>query len=116
MAQLRLRELLGQLNLYVSEPEPVIICRLCKFTLRGTSKSISNYAVEKNNYLNHKTKQLRELLKPYSILGSGEFRLRSDHSLPYLHLQFILEMRVNIAATRRPASSLWVVIYLISVK
>jgi hypothetical protein len=84
--QLGLRDLLEQLNLHVNEPEPAIICRACQFGLHGTVKSITDHVVEKHNHSPHVTKQLRELLKPYTILSPTQLALRPDHSPPHPHL------------------------------
>ncbi|KAF2008559.1 hypothetical protein BU24DRAFT_319607, partial [Aaosphaeria arxii CBS 175.79] len=80
------RDLLEQLNLHVNEPEPVIICRACQFGLHGTVKSITDHVVEKHNHSPHVTKQLRELLKPYTIPSPTQLALRPDQSPPHPHL------------------------------
>jgi len=81
-----LRVHLNQLGLHVNEPEPVIICRLCTFALRGSAESIVNYLTEKHNVSKQSANETRQLLRPYIILGPKELRLRSDGSPPHPYL------------------------------
>jgi hypothetical protein len=85
------RELLEQLNLHTNEAEPVIICRICQFTLSGSIKSLVDH-VDKHKHPRDLAKDLGQLLRPYTIVGPKELRLRSDHAPPHPHLSKHLGM------------------------
>jgi hypothetical protein len=86
------RQLLEQLNLHLNEPEPVIICRICQFVLNGSIKSIVDHVVDKHNHHKAQVKDLSQLLRPYTILGPKELRLRPDHTSLHPHLSKHLGM------------------------
>jgi hypothetical protein len=88
-------ELLEQLNLYFNEPEPVIICRICQFALSGSIKPLVDHVVDKHQYFKDSARELSRLLRPFTILGPKELRLRPDHSPPHLHLSKHLGMISN---------------------
>ncbi|KAJ5052595.1 hypothetical protein J3E74DRAFT_469583 [Bipolaris maydis] len=79
------RDLLERLNLHVNEPEPTIICRTCQFALNGIN-SLADHVVEKHKLPKALAKEASRQLRPYTILGPKELRLRPDHSPPHPHL------------------------------
>jgi hypothetical protein len=81
-----------QFNLHLNEPEPVIICRTCQFALSGSVKCIVDHVVDKHKYSRDLAKDLAQLLRPYTILGPKELRLRPDHAPPHPHLSKHLGM------------------------
>jgi hypothetical protein len=81
------REHLTRHNLFMNEPEPVIICRSCKFSLGDSPNAVANHLAEKHNVPKSTTKELRRLLGPYTFLGPEALRLRPDESTPHPHLQ-----------------------------
>jgi hypothetical protein len=76
----------------MNEPEPVIICRICQFALSGSMKSLMDHAVDKHKHPRDLAKGLRQLLKPYTILGLKELALRPDHAPPHPNLSKYLGM------------------------
>jgi hypothetical protein len=85
-------QLIEQLNLHLNEPEPVIICRICQFALSGSMKSIVDHIVDKHKRPRDLTKDLGQLLGPYTILGPKELYVRPDFSPPHPHLSKHLGM------------------------
>ena len=81
------REHLARHGLFVNEPEPVIICRTCRFALGDSPTAVANHLAEKHNVPKSTTKELRRLLRPYTFLGPEALRLRPDGSTPHPHLQ-----------------------------
>ncbi|KAJ6191987.1 hypothetical protein J3E72DRAFT_443135 [Bipolaris maydis] len=79
------RDLLERLNLHVNEPEPTIICRTCQFALNGIN-SLADHVVEKHKLPKSLAKEASRQLRPYTILGPKELRLRPDHFPPHPHL------------------------------
>jgi hypothetical protein len=86
------RERLKQFNLHLNEPEPVIICCTCQFALSGSAKCIVDHVVDKHKYSKDLAKDLGQLLRPYTILGPKELRLRANHTPPHPHLSKHLGM------------------------
>jgi hypothetical protein len=80
-----LQQLIEQLNLHLNEPEPVMICRICQFALSGSIKSIVDHTVDMHKCPRYLTKDLGQLLKPYTILGPKELPLRPDYAPPHPH-------------------------------
>ncbi|KAH7340032.1 hypothetical protein BKA66DRAFT_434914, partial [Pyrenochaeta sp. MPI-SDFR-AT-0127] len=74
------------LSLYLNDPEPAIICRLCKFALNGTIRSIVKHLAEKHDSSTTTRKELEDLLRPYTLLELKKLPLRLDGSPPHLYL------------------------------
>jgi hypothetical protein len=74
-------------RLFMNEPEPVIICRTCRFALSDSPVAVANHLAEKHGALKLDTKELRRLLRPYTFLGPEALRLRPDGSTPHPHLR-----------------------------
>lgn len=96
-----LQQLIEQLNLHLNELEPVIICRICQFALSGSIKSIVDHIVDKHKCPRYLRKDLGQLLKPYTILGPKELRLRLDYAPPHLHLSKHLDACDLLTSTSR---------------
>lgn len=64
-----IRDHLARHGLFMNEPEPVIICRSCKFALGDSLAAVANHLAEKHSVLKSTTKELRRLLRPYTFLG-----------------------------------------------
>jgi hypothetical protein len=55
-------------------------------------KSIVDHVADKHKYPRDLAKSLSQLLRPYTILGPKELRLRPDHTPPHPHLSKHLGM------------------------
>jgi hypothetical protein len=74
-----IRKLLKQLNLHMNEPGPVIICRICHFTLSGSiTKDLA--------------KGKGQFSQPSTILRPKELHLRPDYTPLHPHLSKHLGM------------------------
>jgi hypothetical protein len=82
-----IREHLTRHGLFMNEPEPVIICRSCQFSLGDSPSAVANHLAEKHNVPKATTKELRRLLHPFTFLGPETLRLRPDGSTPHPHLR-----------------------------
>jgi hypothetical protein len=78
---------LARHGLFMNEPEPVIICRTCRFALGDSPIAVANHLAEKHGAPKSTTKELRHLLRPYTFLGPEALRLRPDGSAPHPHLR-----------------------------
>lgn len=82
-----IRELLTRYGLAMNEPEPVIICCSCKFSLGDSPNAVVNHLAEKHNVSKPITKELQRMLHPYTFLGLEALCLRLDGSTPHPHLR-----------------------------
>lgn len=80
------REPLARHELFMNEPEPVIICRACGFALGDPPTAVVNHLAEKHIAPKSTTKELTRLLRPYTFLGLEALRLRPDGCTLHPHL------------------------------
>ncbi|KAF6824185.1 hypothetical protein CMUS01_10372 [Colletotrichum musicola] len=72
------RQRLGNLQLCLNEPEPVLICRPCGYALKPFGEQVGHHLVEKHDVPKSKRRGINSLIKSIGLADPNDIPLRPD--------------------------------------